>query len=954
MKVVKLLAIGVGLVVGQVDGNERKVMPTAKDSGQMWWAGGFPIIVEGAPWVRTFETGYFGMSLNTRTLQISDFSAGGEKEDLKLDLGLEVNGKKFRAVEGGEWTRFTGPRLIEAGRFLQRMDVTDVVFRADDGATLNTEARLEVAVWPDRLGLILDARPGMEPIRPGEKSFGKSGGGFGLDGSNDFVISHREDPMPAEFLLEFWAYVPSDYQATRHSPWLVCKGRNEAANGNVGVMIVNGKAVAKMNVDGPFQLESKPLKLDTWNLFTLKYLNGVMTFLVNDSQVGEKKIGRPRKALGGDLVFGRRGDSHGEGYRFRGVVDEIVISGFETGEIRPGGRWRFRADGRAAKGPGREKWVGPKATISLQGAKGTLLAGNEGGRVGLPIDPVAFKKAGDSSPVTVEAEGCEVTFDPSIGWHRINMDRLKPVGEGNDAMDRVRLSLSNPGDSEEKARLMFEKTSRGFRGRLGSAITGVSVVLRDQEGNPSGIPVQHSKNWHAHESGGEYSGQWFHGISQLNIPPGATLDLELVMVNGHWGGVAAASHAQLSLIGWGGNSLWHQSALGCWGESICYDPDQAQANATITDVRPLMITGMNGRPKWSWTSNMGGGDFFRFYDLKCDRVPHQAVRDTSYKTGPCLTGVSYEGGIVDGLEFSTTVSLGRTDDLVRGTYRIRMEVTKPVEFSRLALFQLGSDTYNYTRERKFAIGTGDGLVREWEASWGGNRYQSEAFEMKGDMPWVSLHDGDASITKGGVIANRGMVIRSWNAQIAGENVRPWVAERGITRHRKDSSIIDLLLPPGVRKLQAGDFVEATIEHLIIPKASDDYYGPNEQLREALVRDANTWKMVHREARGNRREIDVSVGNLERRFPDVRVKAVNGSAELVLTGGLGYVPVTVTGLASPGGSVLIFDGKPLDQSVHGKDFWQTNYDEASGTWSRTYNVPIKDGEPHEIKLLPESS
>jgi hypothetical protein len=44
-----------------------------------------------------------------------------------------------------------------------------------------------------------------------------------------------------------------------------------------------------------------------------------------------------------------------------------------------------------------------------------------------------------------------------------------------------------------------------------------------------------------------------------------------------------------------------------------------------------------------------------------------------------------------------------------------------------------------------------------------------------------------------------------------------------------------------------------------------------------------------------------------------------------------------------------DGKTLDQSVHGNDFWQTDYDAGTKTWSQTYNVPITDDKVHQLAL-----
>ena len=85
--------------------------------------------------------------------------------------------------------------------------------------------------------------------------------------------------------------------------------------------------------------------------------------------------------------------------------------------------------------------------------------------------------------------------------------------------------------------------------------------------------------------------------------------MELTIPSSRWGETAyAASHAQLSLIGYysaGGH--WDESALGCWGESITYDPDQTLGRAMVDDVRPLV-----SRDKCSWTGNVGGADFLRY------------------------------------------------------------------------------------------------------------------------------------------------------------------------------------------------------------------------------------------------------------------------------------------------------------------------------------------------------
>ena len=71
----------------------------------------------------------------------------------------------------------------------------------------------------------------------------------------------------------------------------------------------------------------------------------------------------------------------------------------------------------------------------------------------------------------------------------------------------------------------------------------------------------------------------------------------------------------------------------------------------------------------------------------------------------------------------------------------------------------------------------------------------------------------------------------------------------------------------------------------------------------------------------------------------------------LRGGLGYVPVSFSGLESATGYELRVDGKVVDQSVHGNDFWQTDYDPESRRWSRTYTIPLVGDRTHRIEFHP---
>ena len=979
------------------------IMPTQLDHTSMWWVDGFPGRVEGAPWHRCIQTGHYQFVLDTRRLSVSGFASRRSQPSApKLQLTIDHDGKTYFCTGGGEATRHGGPRVIESGRFFQHSDVTDLQFTSKQGDQLQAEARLETAAWPDRLSMILAVRPGRQAIVAGQDCFGKIAGGFGIDGTNDFEVAHNPVLESPQFTLCLWAFVPSDYQASEETPpWLVCKDRNEETNGNFGIVIANGIPEARLNIGGgqanKFVAKAKrgALKLNAWNFMAISYDGQTLRFFVNGQPASEKHVGRKRTPGANSMTFGRRQDNLKDRYRFRGVIDEVRYfqSALTDSQIRqhflqpgltdankPALKWTFRSDVAAASSQQRNSWK--PGNMKLQFGKmsqevdfNTEANSEAWQHVGLAFDPVTMSPAPRTSGVVVKAseipDGKDrpVQYDRLLGWHRINLDGVVPivpepkakakalrVGDvRNDSMERMKILLANPTGEKQTARLMFEKTAGGFRQQIGTPITGVSAILRDADGNPTGLPVQLSKNWHYDTEAGPYQGQWFHGISQVVLPPGETVQLELSIVYGHWGGVAAASHSHLSLIGWGGNQLWQQTALGAWGESLCLDPDQAQADCTITDVRPLMVQPMNGKTQWGWTNNVGGGDFFRMFDADGDRVAHRGMQVKRHRQGPCLTEVTNFGRLAIGIDHSVTVSLARTDDLVRATYQLQMKVNKATKFSRFVIFQIGADTYCSTTDRKMAIGNAGGLTKQWSTQWGGETYRTSPTQWAGPLAWASIHDsvGTPGDTKKGASANRGVVIRDWDAKLGGKKSMPWIAERGVTVHGRKTSTLDVLPGPNVQGLEPGDFITATIEHLVVPQFAKDYYGPSQSLRSTLQQGENTWQMVYREATGNDREVTVTSGELKRRYPDVRIVTDKDAATLTLKGGLGYVPITFSGLTSPVGNALYVNGQRLDQSVHGNDFWQTDYTADTKTWSRTYNVRSEQtGKAQTIELRRE--
>jgi hypothetical protein len=544
-----------------------------------------------------------------------------------------------------------------------------------------------------------------------------------------------------------------------------------------------------------------------------------------------------------------------------------------------------------------------------------------------PADKIEVRQAESGGAVEVE-------YDPSRQWHYIPLPLTSRKDRGHDdPPERFTVRLTNTADRPRAFRLLFARDGAV------PGITGLTPMLRDAGGNPTGIPVQVSKNWHRKQGQSFlYEGPWLHAFAMVRVPAGESLECDLTVAYAHWGGVPAVSHAQLCLIGWGTDQLWDQSAIGSWGESICYDPDVNLQRGMIDDVRPLMVWGMGGRNrKWTWTHNVGGGDFADYHPDGKGRAFFARMRTDYRQLGPCLTEVTYAGISPDGaISMRATVSSPRCDDIVRAYYHVRYDFHNAVAPKRLELFRLGADRYNDPDASRIAWGAGWKVIREIPAERR-EGYQT-TFDLHGPGSWVALYASANVPGDGGAWANRGMILRTWKARIGG---RAAGAQRGaiIGTSQGPHPSAALLAPSD--DFRPGDFIEFTVEMVVLPVKADDYYGPNENLRASLRETGDTWRPVARQAAGNDLAVKVAAGTCQRPYP-ISIK-VDGSqsADLEVTGGLGHVPLTFSGLASYKGYGLwmVVGGREtrVDQSVYGNDFWQTDYDAASRTWRQTYNV-----------------
>lgn len=516
------------------------------------------------------------------------------------------------------------------------------------------------------------------------------------------------------------------------------------------------------------------------------------------------------------------------------------------------------------------------------------------------------------------------SYDADRGYYQIPL-RTDVNGGDPDRVERSRIVVTNGTAVTRPVRFAFTKSNPPYA-------AGVTCLIRDADGNPLGIPVQLSKNWHV-GTGDRWEGPWFHGLTMFTVPANTTLAFEVLMAGQNYGGVPAASHAQLCLVGWGGNQQWEEAAIGCWGESLCYDPDSDLAKAIGTDSRPLLLLSSTGAQK-QWTGNYGGCDFLRYYSSFISRRYQKRIRTRYQRYGPNLTDVTYAGLTDDSkIEYQYSASLYRSNDITRGLHRIRYDVKSDTPFNRMVFFQLASDNYNYNGGNTHAYGYGDQSAPA--AQWTTTNVTTPT-PLTGNLPWFStLNCPVDSTVPSQTGATRGFIVRSWNARINGQDgVAPHFVSKG--------SCLDLVPPPGVSTLKAGDYVEAEIERVYFGQAASAYYGGDANLTTAMQTYGNTHEMVMREAIGNQLTVAVTNGSLENSYP-IRIQTQHNQAQFSVTGGLGYVPMTFTAVTDYRNPLLEEKvGRnwiAIDQSAVGKDFWQADYDPVAAAWEITFNVKL---------------
>ena len=518
-----------------------------------------------------------------------------------------------------------------------------------------------------------------------------------------------------------------------------------------------------------------------------------------------------------------------------------------------------------------------------------------------------------------------------------------------DVMQNIDLEIKNSHSKNKRVRLCFLDDSH-------KNVVGFSSMLRNPNGDPSGIPLQISKNWHngtpmlysANPS--SYSKEY----TELIIPANTTLKFDYTRVGARWGNVFAASSHQLSVVGAGvPRGGWLEAALGSFGESITHSPDYEYGGTNVCDYRPFLVTnqyyGLSSK-EYSWTGNLGGMDLFRYDNGSGSRIYQSQVKTRFNKYGPNLTETTISTFSSDEtLKMEYTFFLNRSDDYLRVYYKVKVKALKNTSFSRFDIFQLGSDNYNLLKAQSLVYGDSSGVVGQFTPTNSGvNDYTTGHIALTGTNPWIWA--GDGIMTRGlegiNIDGNNSLIIRSYHASFDGvPNNTPYFRERvssegysASTGHNPTSYCI--VPPEEITSFTAGDSIELLVEVCLFPKVADVYYGPNVNFKNALTRYGNSWEIVFREALGNTIKASSTTNVVHEEYP-LTVEAIDNKAEVTVTGGLGYIPIVfsgITNITDPKLWQLNETGQVLiDQSNYGKDFWQAEYNVETGLYDIIYNV-----------------
>jgi len=145
--------------------------------------------------------------------------------------------------------------------------------------------------------------------------------GHGTKGGSGFDVGAPDPPI---FTITAWVRLYNYPNSSDKRRWVVCRGANPAAGGNISLYVKDKNVSGSINMGGGEKnchvAEGKgdPLKTNEWTLVAVSYDGDTLRVYCNGKEVGNCKVGKPRSSGNAPLTIGARAD---------------LISSFDNGEI---------------------------------------------------------------------------------------------------------------------------------------------------------------------------------------------------------------------------------------------------------------------------------------------------------------------------------------------------------------------------------------------------------------------------------------------------------------------------------------------------------------------------------------------------------------------------------------------------------------------------------------------
>jgi hypothetical protein len=550
-----------------------------------------------------------------------------------------------------------------------------------------------------------------------------------------------------------------------------------------------------------------------------------------------------------------------------------------------------------------------------------------------------------------------INFDENEGVYFIDIPRYT-MGQYNcpsaDLLQNIQFNIENTTNENKRIRICFRQIPA-------VNVTGFSSLLRSRNGDPLGVPIQISKNWHGSTASALHAGSWIKEYIELIIPANATEEFDYTRIGAKWGETYGAFSHQLSVVGagvWRGG--WLEAGLGSFGENITHSPDYEYGNSNGCDFRPFLVTNQNQGGtslECQWTGNLGGLDFGHYTNESNQRIYQSEVKTKFKRYGPNLTETSISAISSDNkLKIDYTFFLNRSSDMTRVFYNVKLRALDFIPFNRFEMFQLGGDVYNTLVAQSVVYGNENGVTNTIiPTNSGSNDYTTSHQALDGNQPWLWI-DGECNSSPVSsnlnINANAGLVIRSYKGLFNGvvDNT-PYFRERsssiGFSAPTGLNPTSYCLVPPqGVTSLYPGDSIELFLEVCLIPKSLNDYYGNDSLFAQSLSTFGNSWEPLFNEAVFNHPSASSPNSIVTQGYP-IMIETINNEALVEIQGGKNYIPLVFTHVDS------IFNPKLwrrvnncwelIDQSNWGKDFWQTDFNPEQEKFEVIYNVHHEIGD-----------